>query len=81
MRHNETVDGKIRGGRKKSTVVFIHLEKAFDRVPSEVIWWSLRKVELEREIKANVEIYANIETSVKMLCMRLELFDEKVDVH
>ena len=37
-------------------------------VPREVIWWSLRKKKgvLEREIKAIMEMYTNIETSVKL---------------
>ena len=38
-------------------MVFVDLEKAFDRVPREVIWWSLRrKGILEREIKAIMEM-------------------------
>ena len=48
-------------------MVFVDLEKAFNRVPREVIWWSLRrKGVLEREIKAIMEMYTNIETSVKL---------------
>ena len=60
-------------------MVFVDLEKAFDRVPREVIWWSLRrKGVLEREIKAIMEMYTNIETSVKVEYLRSESFDVKV---
>ena len=63
-------------------MVFVNLEKALDRVPREVIWWSLRKKGvLEREIKAIMEMYTNIETSVKVEYTRLESFDVKVGVH
>ena len=63
-------------------MIFVDLEKAFDCVPREVIWWSLRrKGELEREIKAIMEMYTNIETSVKVEYTRLESFDVKVGVH
>ena len=60
-------------------MVFVDLEKAFDRVPREVIWWSLRrKGVLEREIKAIMEMYTNIETFVKVEYTRSESFDAKV---
>ena len=47
-------------------MVFVDFEKAFDRVPREVVWWSLRKGVLEREIKASMVMYTNIETSVEV---------------
>ena len=63
-------------------MVFVDLEKAFDRVPREVIWWSLRRNGvLEREIKAIMEMYTNIETSVNVEYTRSESFDAKVGVH
>ena len=63
-------------------IVFVDLEKAFDRVPRGVIWWSLRrKGVLEREIKAIMEMYTNIETSVKVEYSRSESFNVKVGVH
>ena len=63
-------------------MVFVDLEKAFNRVPREMIWWSLRrKGVLEREIKVIMEMYTNIETSVKVEYTRSESFDVKVGVH
>ena len=63
-------------------MVFVDLEKAFDRVAKEVIWWSLRrKGALEREIKAVMEMYTNIETSVKVEYTRSKSFYVKVRVH
>ena len=63
-------------------MVLVDLEKTFDCVPREVIWWSLRrKGVLEREIKAIMEMYTNIETSVKVEYTRSESFDVKVGVH
>ena len=39
-------------------VVFVDLEKAFDHVPREVIWWSLRrKGVLERNKSDNGNVY------------------------
>ena len=63
-------------------MVFVDVEKAFDRVPREVIWWSLRrKGVLEREIKAIMEMHTNIEKSVKVEYTRSESYDVKVGVH
>ena len=59
-------------------LVFVNL----DRVPREVVWWSLRrKGGLENEIKAIMEMYTNIETSVKVEYTRSEPFDVKDGVH
>ena len=63
-------------------MVFVDLEKTFDRVPREVIRCLLRRKEvLEREVKAIMEMYDNIKTSVNMDCMRSESFEVKVGVH
>jgi len=49
---------------KKLCMVFVDMEKAFDRVPREVIWWALRrKGVMEREI---MEMYKNSKTLVRM---------------
>ena len=68
--------------RRDLYMVFVDIEKAFDRVPREVIWWSLRrKWVLKEEIKAIMEMHANIETSVKVEYTRSESFDVKFGVH
>jgi len=39
---------------------FMDLEKAFDRMPREVVWWSLRKLEVEDWlVKGVVTMYDN----------------------
>ena len=63
-------------------MVIVDLEKAFDCVPKEVIWWSLRrKGVLDREVKAIMEMFDNIKTSVNMVCMRPDSLEVKVGVH
>ena len=74
--------GKYETAGRNLFMVFVDLEKAFDRVPRKVIWWSLRrKGVLEREVKAIMEMYDNIKTSVNMDCMRSDSFEVKVGVH
>ena len=73
---------KYEVARRNLYMVVVDLEKPFDCVPREVIWWSLRRKRLlKREIKAIMEMYTNIETYVKMDCTRSEPFDVKVGVH
>ena len=73
---------KYEAAGRKLFMVFVDLEKAFDRVPREVIWWALRrKGVLEREIKVIMEMYKDIKTAVRVESMRSELFYVKVGVH
>jgi hypothetical protein len=63
-------------------MVFVDLEKAFDQVPREVIWWALRrKGVLEYEVKAVMEMYKAVKTAVKMEGARSDWFQVKVGVH
>ena len=34
--------------KKKLYSIFVNLEKAFDRVPRDVVWWALRKLGVEK---------------------------------
>jgi len=50
---------------KKISVALFNLEKAFDRVPRDVIWWTLRKEGvMELEVRAVMKIYQEVETAV-----------------
>ena len=71
--------GKIE---KELYFVLVDLEKAFDRVPREVIWWALRqKGVMEREVRALMDMYEEVETSVKLEGEMSEWFKIKVGVH
>jgi len=52
---------------KNLFVAFIDLEKAFDCVPREVIWWALRKKGvIEPEVRAVMEMYQEAETAMQI---------------
>ena len=53
--------------RKELYFVIIDLEKAFNHVPGEVIWWSLRKKGvMAPKVSALIEMNKEGETSVKL---------------
>ena len=56
---------KYRERNKELHMVFVDLEKAYDRVPRELIWWSLRKKRVpEAYIKISQDTYEDCETQV-----------------
>ena len=38
---------KYLGKKKELWMAFLDLEKAFDRVPREVVWWALRQMDVD----------------------------------
>ena len=61
---------------------FIDLEKAFDRVPREVIWWAMRKLGLEEWIINIVKaMYSNANSKVRVNDTYSDPFEVKVGVH
>jgi len=60
---------KFRMKRKKLCVGFVDLEKAFDRVPREVIRWALHK--LEWPVSAVMSMYMGARTLIRTATVRV----------
>jgi len=63
-------------------MAFVDLEKAFDRVPREVVWWALRKVGVEEwMVKVIMTMYEGATTAVRVGPSASEEFEVNVGVH
>ena len=67
---------------KKLYFAFVDLEKAFDRVPREVIWWSMRMLGVEEWIVKMVQaMYKNARSRVRVGDTYTDEFEVGVGVH
>ena len=63
-------------------MAFVDLEKAFDRVPRDVIWWALRELGVEEHIVSVIQtMYSKARTAVKLGSGESKEFEVKVGVH
>ena len=63
-------------------LVFVDLEKAYDRVPRELIWWSLRKKNvLEGYIKVIQDMYKDSLTQIQTRDVCTDYFRIDVGLH
>ena len=71
------------GGMKKELhLIFVDLEKAFDRVPGKVIEWALRRQNVpERMVQLIMALYVNTNSRVKTFTGTSKKFEIKVGVH
>jgi hypothetical protein len=70
------------GKKKEVWMAFVDLEKAFDRVPREVLWWALRKVGTEEWLVRVIrDMYVGVRTAVKTKEGVGKEFEVKVGVH
>ena len=73
---------KFLAKKKELWMAFVDLEKAFDRVPREIVWWALRVVGVDEWIvKAIQAMYDGATTAVRLRDRESKEFGVKVGVH
>jgi len=71
---------RVKG--KKLYFGFVDLEKAFDRVPREVISWAMRKLGVkEWLVSAVMSMYTGMKTVVRTVYGNSKGFEEKVGIN
>ena len=68
--------------RKELYFAFVDLEKAFDRVPRNVLWWAMRKLRTEEWLIRTVQaMYQNAKACVRINNSYSSAFNVTVGVH
>ena len=77
-----TLMEKHRDKKKELHMVFVDLEKAYDRVPRDLIWWAMRRKGVpEAYVSAVRDTYEGASTHVRTMCGETDVFNVKVGVH
>ena len=73
---------KYREGQKELHCVFVDLEKAYDKVPREEVWYCMRKSRLaEKYVRIVQDMYDDSTTAVRCAVGVTEGFEVKVGLH
>ena len=73
---------KYRRKRKKMHIVFVDLEKAYDKVQREVIWEVLEKKSVsDQYIEVIKDMYKDVRTCLKTVNGMSESFEVRIGVH
>ena len=73
---------KYLAKNKDLWMAFVDLEKAFDRVPREVVWWALRYLGVDEWIVSVIKaMYEDASTKVRMNRRESRAFNVEVGVH
>ena len=76
------VQEKFLAKKKDLWMAFVDLEKAFDRVPRDVVWWALRLLGVEKWIVNVIRaMYRGVTTAIKLTEGESKEFEVKVGVH
>ena len=80
--HCEYYKRSTKKERRIDGKVFVDLEKAYDRVPRDLIWWALRKKNIsEAYITIIQDMYKATTTRVKTGCGLTQYFNIEVGLH
>ncbi|KAK3553015.1 hypothetical protein QTP86_031159, partial [Hemibagrus guttatus] len=73
---------KYRGGQRELHCVFVDLEKAYDRVPREELWYCMRKSGVaEKYVRVVQDMYERSRTVVRCAVGQTEEFKVEVGLH
>ncbi|KAK3553157.1 hypothetical protein QTP86_031731 [Hemibagrus guttatus] len=73
---------KYRDGQKELHCVFVDLEKAYDRVPREELWYCMRKSGVvEKYVRVMQDMYERSRTVVRCAVGQTEEFNVEVGLH
>ncbi|KAK3533965.1 hypothetical protein QTP70_034999 [Hemibagrus guttatus] len=73
---------KYRDGQRELHCVFVDLEKAYDRVPREELWYCMRKSGVaEKYVRVVQDMYERIRTVVRCAVGQTEEFKVEVGLH
>ncbi|KAK3506625.1 hypothetical protein QTP70_011141 [Hemibagrus guttatus] len=73
---------KYRDGQRELHCVFVDLEKAYDRVPREELWYCMRKPGVaEKYVRVVQDMYERSRTVVRCAVGQTEEFNVKVGLH
>ena len=73
---------RCREGQKTLYILFIDLEKAYDRVPRQEVWRSLRqKMVPEKYVRLVQEMYRNVQATIRSCLGETESLEVKVGLH
>ena len=73
---------KFREGQRELHCVFVELEKAYDRVPREKLWYCMGKSEMGKKYMRLVQdMYEKSEAVVRCAVTTTESFKVKVELH